>query len=81
VQFSVMRRLRETNGTNLRIIAHWHSHPNGRAEPSAQDAAMIYDRSLVWLISAVQDGRAGAPRAFQPDAAAQDFVPLPLTID
>jgi proteasome lid subunit RPN8/RPN11 len=86
VHVAVMRRLRETNETNRkivgpRIIGHWHSHPNGRAEPSAQDAAMIYDRSLVWLISAVQDGRAGAPQAFLPDAAATGFTPLPLEIN
>lgn len=78
---AVMRRLRETNETNRRIIGHWHSHPNGRAAPSAQDAAMIYDRSLVWLISAVQDGHAGAPQAFLPDAAATGFTPLPLEIN
>lgn len=87
VQFAVMRCLREqaareTNGTNRqRIIGHWHSHPNGRAEPSAQDAAMIYDRSLVWLISAVQDGKAGPPTAWQPNEAADGFTPLPLTLD
>lgn len=85
VQFAVMRRLREnggreTNETNLRIIGHWHSHPNGRAQPSLQDAAMIYDRSLVWLISAVQDGRAGRPTAWQPNDMADGFTPLPLAI-
>lgn len=80
VHVAVMRRLRESGGTN-RLIGHWHSHPNGRAVPSAQDAAMIYDRALVWLISAVQDGRAGAPQAFRPDASGQGFAPLPLTIE
>lgn len=78
VQFSVMRMLRETNGTNLRIIGHWHSHPNGRAEPSIQDAAMIHDRSLVWLISAVQDGRAGLPTAWQPNDTADGFQAMRL---
>lgn len=77
-QFATMRRLRETNETNLRIIGHWHSHPNGRAEPSMQDAAMIHDRSLVWLISAVQDGRAGPPAAWQPNDTADGFTPLRL---
>lgn len=81
VQFSVMRRLRETNETNLRLIGHWHSHPNGRAAPSMQDAAMIHDRSLVWLIGAVQDGRAGRPTAWQPNDKADGFLPLALKIE
>ncbi len=80
VHIAVLRRLRETNETNLRILGHWHSHPNGRAEPSAQDAAMIYDGSLVWLISAVQDGRSQATTAWQPKDAADGFAPLPLTL-
>lgn len=77
VQVATMRRLREAGGTN-RIIGHWHSHPNGRAAPSAQDAAMIFDRNLAWLISAVQDGRAGPPHAFRPDPSGTGFLPLPL---
>lgn len=49
------------------IVGHWHSHPNGRPEPSATDAAMIHDPGLVWLISAVDaDGHARPPRAFRP---------------
>ena len=75
---ALLRRLRESHAPE-RLIGHWHSHPNGRAEPSAQDAAMANDPGLLWLISAVTDGKAGAPRAFKlkPDGG---FVPLPLDI-
>lgn len=81
VHIAVLRRLRDQIGPDqFSVIGHWHSHPNGRAAPSAQDATMIYDRHLVWLISAVQDGRAGAPQAFQPDDAGTGFRPLSTEI-
>lgn len=85
VHVAVLRRLREAGGTNriigLRIIGHWHSHPNGRDEPSAKDAAMVSDPGLVWLITAVHDGRARPLRAFQPVAAGDGFAFTPMTIE
>ncbi|MBX3455653.1 M67 family metallopeptidase [Ferrovibrio sp.] len=65
VQFALRRRLREQPRDGL-LLGHWHSHPNGRAVPSAMDAAMIYEPGLLWLISAVQAGRADMPAAFRP---------------
>ena len=78
VHIALLRRLRESHSSE-RLLGHWHSHPNGRAEPSVQDAAMANDPGLLWLISAVIHGKAGAPRAFQykPDGG---FAPLPLDI-
>lgn len=75
---ALLRRLREAGGVE-RLVAHWHSHPNGRAEPSAQDAAMANDPGLLWLISAVSDGRAGVPRAFQCKSGG-GFAPLAIEI-
>jgi proteasome lid subunit RPN8/RPN11 len=84
VHIAVLRKLREEGGTNRiighRIIGHWHSHPNGRDEPSAKDAAMVSDPGLVWLITAVHDGRALPLRAFRPVAVGSGFSFLPLTI-
>ena len=34
----------------LRVIGHYHSHPDGRAEPSARDAARAVDNGQLWLI-------------------------------
>jgi proteasome lid subunit RPN8/RPN11 len=79
VHIAVLRRLRDEGGTN-RIIGHWHSHPNGRDEPSAKDAAMVSDPGLVWLITAVHDGRALPLRAFRPVVVGPGFGFLPLTI-
>lgn len=85
VHVAVLRRLRDGGGTNPaighRILGHWHSHPNGKDEPSAQDAAMVSDPGLVWLISAVHDGCSAPPRAFRAVAAGAGFRFLPLTIE
>ncbi len=44
-----------------RLIGCWHSHPNGRGEPSAHDRAGVADESWLWLIVA-----GGRIRAWQP---------------
>lgn len=77
VHVAELRRLREAGGPR-KILGHWHSHPNGRAEPSAQDAAMIFDPAMLWLISAVDATGAAPPRAFRPRADASGFDPFPL---
>ncbi|MFC3675156.1 M67 family metallopeptidase [Ferrovibrio xuzhouensis] len=74
---ALLRSLREGNAPE-RIVGHWHSHPNGRPEPSATDAAMIHDPGLVWLISAVDAaGHARPPRAFRPLPDGR-FDPMPV---
>jgi proteasome lid subunit RPN8/RPN11 len=76
---ALLRSLRDGNAAEW-IVGHWHSHPNGRAEPSATDAAMIHDPALVWLISAVDaGGRAQPPRAFRPQPDGR-FAPIELNL-
>lgn len=55
-----------------RLIGCWHSHPNGRAEPSRHDRTGVADESWLWLI--VAHGRI---RAWRP--AAQGFAEVALT--
>ena len=55
LRFNLMRELR---GTGYVIVGHYHSHPNGLAQPSATDLAMVYEPELVWLITAVVGGKA-----------------------
>lgn len=43
---------RNARGAGQRVIGHWHSHPNGRMEPSARDAARASDNGQIWLIIA-----------------------------
>ncbi|WP_235902765.1 M67 family metallopeptidase [Sandarakinorhabdus oryzae] len=54
---------REARGTGLAVIGHWHSHPNGRAEPSARDAARATENGQIWLIIAAGDMTAWAPHS------------------
>lgn len=42
-----------------RVIGHYHSHPGGLAEPSAQDAAAA-DITSGWIWLIVADGQAAA---------------------
>ena len=56
---------RSARETNMRIIGHYHSHPNGRGEPSGADLLMAHDPDAVWLIAAV-NGDAVSLRAFVP---------------
>jgi desampylase len=48
-QFALLRKLR---GSERRIIGCFHSHPNGRAEPSATDRASAYESDFLYLIAA-----------------------------
>ena len=60
--FDWMRKLR---GGPSSLIGHFHSHPDGPAEPSATDRDSVYDRNAIWLIAGVPAGRIGAVRAFR----------------
>jgi len=75
---------RELRGGADAVIGHFHSHPSGRAEPSARDLAATHEPDLLWLIAAVDDGRLGAVRAFLPRLATagrvEGFRELPLQV-
>ncbi|HVT25357.1 M67 family metallopeptidase [Hyphomicrobium sp.] len=60
--------LRTLRGTQRRILGCYHSHPNGRAEPSSRDLAQATDENFLWLIAAGRDLKAfvHANRAFHP---------------
>jgi proteasome lid subunit RPN8/RPN11 len=74
--FDWMRRLR---GGSESLIGHFHSHPDGPAEPSATDRESAYDRNAIWLIAAVPGGRLGAVRAFRLGKGADPaFVDIPM---
>lgn len=57
------------------VVGSYHSHPGGRAEPSAIDAAMIGAPGELWLI--VADGRIACWRA----TASPGFDPVELIVD
>ena len=46
---------RSLRGTGRGIVGCYHSHPNGRVQPSARDRAAGCEEGFVWLIAAVAD--------------------------
>lgn len=56
--------LRKLRGTKRAIVGCYHSHPNGKPEPSPRDRDRALDEDFVWLIQPVTAGGAGAPGAF-----------------
>ena len=71
------RRLRESPDS---VMGVYHSHPNGSAEPSETDISMIFEPDMIWLITAVTDGRAGATMAYKPTEDGAAFRPLGLEL-
>jgi len=59
---------RALRGTGRAIVGCYHSHPNGAAEPSAQDLAGSSEEGFVWLIAAAS-GSKMLFRAFQREAS------------
>ena len=49
-QFTLLRALR---GSSHEIVGCYHSHPNGRPDPSARDAGGASETGFLWLIAAV----------------------------
>jgi proteasome lid subunit RPN8/RPN11 len=69
---------RTARGTGQRVIGHWHSHPNGRPEPSARDAARAIDNGAIWLI--VAGGDISAWRAHSRSPGPPTLISVPLEI-
>lgn len=44
------RLLRSLRGTGEEVVGVYHSHPDGRAEPSPADAEMALEADFAWLI-------------------------------
>ncbi|OSZ69247.1 peptidase [Sphingomonas sp. IBVSS1] len=69
---------REMRASGQQVIGHWHSHPNGRAEPSARDAARALDNGQIWLILAGGGATAWQARSSGPGPARFEAVTLEL---
>jgi proteasome lid subunit RPN8/RPN11 len=57
------------------VIGHYHSHPNGLAQPSPHDVAQITDPDAVWFIAAV----GGTLSAWVPCDQRDAFLPVGLS--
>jgi len=56
---ALLRRLR---AEGRRIIGCYHSHPDGRSEPSERDREGADEEGFLWLIAGVCEGGSGQPR-------------------
>ncbi len=62
------------------IIGLYHSHPDHSARPSQHDRDSILEPELLWLITAVEKGKADDTTAHLPDSDAHDFHALYLRV-
>ena len=49
---TLMRTQRGVRERQQQVLGHYHSHPNGSAEPSPRDAARSTENGQLWLIIA-----------------------------
>jgi proteasome lid subunit RPN8/RPN11 len=49
VQFATLRELRAAGGGE-EVIGHYHSHPEGPAEPSLRDLVEAVDPQALWIV-------------------------------
>jgi len=68
-QIRLMQRLR---GTEREIVGCYHSHPNGRDEPSPRDLENAAEPGFIWLIAALDVDRPFGIRAFVFNGSAFD---------
>ncbi len=61
-----------------RILGHYHSHPDGQAQPSVDDQAKNYDDELIWVVVQVTGGVALAMNAFASDPDTEQLTAIPL---
>ena len=67
------RLAHELRGTGRAIVGCYHSHPNGRAEPSGRDLECAVEDGFIWLIAALNTD-AVSLRAFVSRPAGFDEV-------
>ena len=80
LRFDLMRAMQSRDdGTD--IIGHYHSHPNGPAEPSATDLSMAYEPQMIWLICGLDEDNNTSLGAFRPLADRSAFKTLDLVIE
>lgn len=72
---------REARGLGLKVIGHYHSHPDGRAAPSRRDAARAVEDGQIWLIVTTQAITAWAATATGGDGTLHGrFLPVNLEV-
>jgi proteasome lid subunit RPN8/RPN11 len=71
--------IRTARANGREIVGCYHSHPNGKAEPSARDAESAWDEGFTWLIAAVTK-KALALSAFHRDGTRWSRIEIAETV-
>lgn len=71
-----LRLLRILRGTGRGLIGCYHSHPNGRSEPSPRDVDGAGEEGFIWLIAALDVAGPAALSAHVFEAAGFRALPL-----
>ena len=71
---------KELRGTGREIVGHYHSHPDGPAEPSSRDREQAWEPELAWMILSVSEVEVEMPRAFTFRADTKSFQERQLAI-
>ncbi len=74
----IIQHQKQSRLGNDRILGHYHSHPDGQAQPSAQDQAQNHDPELIWVIVQVTGGIALGLKAFATDPETGQLISIPL---
>ena len=77
LRLALMRELEESDES---IVGLYHSHPDHSARPSRHDRDSILEPKLLWLITAVEEGKVGDTTAHLPDPEGRDFQVLSLRV-
>ncbi len=77
---TLLRTHREARGRGEKVIGHYHSHPNGRPEPSLRDAARAVGNGEIWLIIAAGTLNAWTVVGNDPGGSAVHGRFLPVTL-
>ncbi len=77
---TLLRTHREARGAGQQVIGHYHSHPNGAAEPSLRDAARAVANGEIWLIIAAGSLNAWRVTDNDPGGSAVHGRFLPVTL-
>lgn len=80
LRFDLMRAM-QSRDDGHDIIGHYHSHPNGPAEPSETDLSMTYEPQMIWLICGLDGDNNTSLGAFRPLADRSAFETLELVIE
>ncbi len=77
LRFDLERLARESD---MGVVGLYHSHPNGSAEPSKVDLSRAWETDLIWLIIALEDGRAVDQRAYKVKIPKERFVEIDIRV-